>query len=138
MATIYQEISLQRRANDVWAAVRDVGSVHARLARNFVTDCKLDGDVRIVTFANGFVAKERIVTIDDTMRRLAYSVIEGKPTHHNGSFQVLEDGADRCRLIWIADLLPNDVAGAIGEMMKLGSAAIKATLDLPQVRTKTA
>lgn len=128
MASIYREISLRRSAGDVWEAVRDAGAVHTRLARGFVTDCRLDGDTRVVTFANGLVAKERIVTVDDERRRLVYSVIEGRPTHHNGSFQVFAEGPQRCRLVWIADLLPDDVAGAIGQMMTLGIEAIRATL----------
>jgi hypothetical protein len=129
MASIYKEVSLRRSTNEIWDAVRDAGAVHTRLARNFVTDCEFDGDVRVVTFANGLVAKERIVTIDDERRRLVYSVIEGRPTHHNGSFQVFAEGPERCRLVWIADLLPEDVAGAIGQMMTLGIEAIRATLN---------
>jgi len=129
MASIYKEVSLRRSADEIWGAVRDAGAVHTRLARNFVTDCRLDGDVRVVTFANGLVAKERIVTIDEEHRRLVYSVIEGRPTHHNGSFQVFAEGPERCRLVWIADLLPEDIAGAIGQMMTLGIEAIRATLN---------
>ncbi|HEY6644361.1 SRPBCC family protein [Povalibacter sp.] len=138
MATIHREIPLQRGAEDVWAALRAVDAVHTRLARGFVTDCRLAGDTRVVTFANGFVAKERIITIDDERRRLVYSVVDGSPTHHNGSFQVLSEGPDNSRLIWIADLLPDDVAGVIGQMMEAGSAAIKATLDAPQTTARSA
>lgn len=51
-----------------WAAVRDVGEVHSRLAAGFVTSTVLEDSVRTVTFANGFVARERIVTVSDDMR----------------------------------------------------------------------
>lgn len=132
MATIYKDIPIRRRAADVWDVVRDIGAVHTRFARGFVTDCRLDGDTRIVTFANGFVAKERIVTVDEERMRLVYSVVDGRPTHHNGSFQVIADGADRCHLIWIADLLPDDLAGVIGQMMQAGSDAVRATLESPE------
>ncbi|MBB6095437.1 hypothetical protein HNQ60_004327 [Povalibacter uvarum] len=129
MATIRKEFTVQANADEVWAAFRDVGAIHTRLARDFVTDCQLDGTLRTVTFANGLVAKERIVTIDDAAHRLVYSVVEGKPTHHNGSFEVIREGADRSHVIWIADLLPDEIAGAIGQMMELGSHAMKKTLD---------
>jgi hypothetical protein len=129
MATIRKEFTVQVAADEVWAAFRDVGAIHTRLARGFVTDCRLQGTLRTVTFANGLVAKERIVTIDDDAHRLVYSVVEGKPTHHNGSFEVIPEGAGRSRVIWIADLLPDDIAGAIGQMMELGSQAMKTTLD---------
>ena len=52
MASIHKEILIQARPQDVWAAIRDVGAVHQRLAPGFVIDARLDGDARIVTFAN--------------------------------------------------------------------------------------
>lgn len=132
MATIRKEFAVQASTDDVWAAFRDIGSVHSRLARGFVTDCQLEGTLRIVTFANGLVVKERIVTIDDDAHRLVYSVVEGRPTHHNGSFEVIREGNDRSRVIWIADLLPDDVASAIEQMMELGTHAMKTTLENPK------
>ena len=60
--------------------MRDVGAIHTRLAPDFVTDVKLEGDARIVTFANGMVAKELIVDLDDEARRLVWSVVEGRMT----------------------------------------------------------
>jgi hypothetical protein len=38
--------------------------------------------------------------------RFVYSVRSEKVTHHNASFQVFPAGADHCRVVWIADLLP--------------------------------
>jgi hypothetical protein len=61
MASIHKEIAVEARPEDVWDAVRDVGAVHERLAPGFVTDVKMDGDARIVTFGNGMVARELIV-----------------------------------------------------------------------------
>ena len=45
--------------------MRDFGALHTRLVPGFVTDTKLDGDARIVTFANGTVARELLVDCDD-------------------------------------------------------------------------
>jgi hypothetical protein len=36
-----------------WAALRDFGALHWRLVRGFVTDTRIDGQDRIVTFFNG-------------------------------------------------------------------------------------
>lgn len=129
MASIRKEIVIEARPEDVWAAVRDVGAVHQRLAPGFVTDVRLDGDARIVTFANGLVARELLVDIDDAARRLAYAAVGGRATHHNASFQVFAEGEDRSRLVWIADLLPNDMAGPINGMMEQGAGVIKQTLE---------
>ena len=38
--------------------------LHDRLARGFVTDTELEGDTRLVTFANGMVVRELIVDVD--------------------------------------------------------------------------
>jgi hypothetical protein len=129
MATAYKEFIVRVAADHVWAAFRDVGAVHTRLAQKFVTDCRLDGDSRIVTFADGTVVRERIVTIDDARRRLAYAVTEWRTTHHNASFQVFDDGDGRTRIAWITDLLPNDLGGLIDGLMEQGAAAMTQTLE---------
>ena len=129
MASIRKEIALAVRAEAVWDALRDVGAVHRRLAAGFVTDTRLDGDARIVTFANGLVARELIVDVDDRARRVAYAVVGGRLSHHHATMQVVADGDGRCRLLWVADLMPHDMAGAIGGMMEQGAAAMKRTLE---------
>jgi hypothetical protein len=128
MASIRKEIEIAADAAVVWDAIRDVGAVHSRVAPGFVTDTRMDGDARIVTFVNGLVARELIVDIDDGARRLAYAVIGGRLSHHNASFQVFAAGVGRCRVVWLADLLPNDMAGAIDGMMTEGSAVMQRAL----------
>src|SRR5213596_2935810 len=128
MASIRKEMTLRARPDAVWDAVRDVGAIHTRLAKGFVTDVKMDGDARIVTFANGMVAKELIVDQDDAAWRLVWSIVGGRMTHHNGSIQVLPV-ADGCRLVWIADILPNELKGPIQAMMQQGMDAMKKKLE---------
>ena len=113
----------------MWDAVRDVGAIHTRLAPDFVTDVKLEGDARIVTFANGMVAKELIVDLDDEARRLVWSLVEGRMTHHNGSLQVFAESEAAAALVWIADLLPHELARPIGGMMQQGMDAMKKKLE---------
>ena len=129
MASIHKEIVLDAPPERVWAAIRDVGAVHTRLAKQFVLDTRLDGDSRLVTFANGEVVRERIVDIDDRARRLAYAVVDWRTTHHNASFQVVPDGDARCRLVWITDLLPDTLAELVDGLMEQGCAAMKRTLE---------
>ena len=129
MASIHREISIDVPADRLWDAIRDVGAVHTRLAVGFVTDCRLDGDARIVTFANGITAKELIVDANDADRRLAWSVVGGRLTHHNASLQVFAQDEGRCRAVWIADLLPHALAPAIAGMIEQGMAAMKKTLE---------
>ena len=129
MASIRKELIVNASADHVWAALRDIGQVHTRLAREFVIDTRLDGDSRLVTFANGEVVRERIVDIDDRARRLAYAVVDWRTTHHNASFQVTPDGDGRSRLTWVTDLLPDSLADLVGGFVEQGCVAIKRTLE---------
>jgi len=129
MASIRKEISTAARPADVWDALRDVGALHTRLVPGFVTDTRLEPGARIVTFGNGMTARELIVTIDDDERRIVWSVVHGSLTHHNGSAQVLADAKGLTKVVWIADVLPDEAAGPVGAMMEQGMAVMKQTLD---------
>ena len=127
MATIRREFPLQASPERVWEALRDVGALHIRLVRGFVTDTQVEAGERVVTFANGMVARERIVDIDDDARRIAWSVV-GSPrlTHHNASVQVFgRDG--RTHAVWIVDVLPEDAAPHVASMVDHAIAAMQRT-----------
>ena len=128
MASIRREFTIAADAEGVWQAFRDVGNVHTRLAPGFVTGCRLDGDERVVTFANGMVARELIVDVDDAARRLAYAAHSERLEYHNASFQVFDDGPGRCRVVWIADVLPQAAAAGVGAMMDAGVSAMRKML----------
>ncbi|MBD8899029.1 SRPBCC family protein [Rhodanobacter sp. DHG33] len=129
MASIHREIRLDADPADVWAAISAIGAPHERLVPGVLVDTQMDGDARVVTFANGLVVRELIVTLDHDARRFVYASVGGRATHHNASFQVFADGAQRTRLVWITDVLPDELAGPIGQNVELGIAAIKQTLE---------
>src|SRR5215471_7570978 len=129
MASIRKEILTKARPDDVWDALRDIGALHTRLVPGFVTDTRLEPGARVVTFGNGRVARELIVTVDDEERRVVWSVVGTSMTHHNGSAQVLSDAEGLTKVVWIADLLPDEAAGPVGAMMEQGMAVMKQTLD---------
>jgi hypothetical protein len=129
MASVRKEMVIAARPETAWAAIRDVGAIHERLAKGFVVDTKLEGDARIVTFANGMVLRELIVTVDDAARRLVWAAVSPQIEHHNGALQVFADGSDRSRIVWIADLLPNERAPLVDGMMEQGMAAMRRTLE---------
>jgi hypothetical protein len=129
MATVHKEVEIARSGSAVWDAIRDVGAIHKRLVPGFVVDCKLSGDSRLVTFANGMVIRELIVSVDDERCRHAWSA-RGEPlTHHNASIEVFADGDSKCRVVWIADLLPDEAASTVGGMMSQGLEAMRRTLE---------
>jgi carbon monoxide dehydrogenase subunit G len=129
MATITKSVDVTLNPAQVWDAVRDWGHVHQRLCPDVLTDCQVEEGARVVTFAGGLVAKERIVTVDDEARRLVWAVVGSQMlSHHNGAMQVLDDGAGS-RIVWTADILPHDTAERVAGFMDLGCAAMKAKLE---------
>ena len=128
MASIHKNISIDAHPDDVWDAVRDFGAVHTRLAPGFVTDARLDGDVRIVTFANGMTAREQLVDCDEARRRLVYAISSERVSHYSASVQVIADGDARSRMIWIVDVLPNEIAPYIDGQMDQAALAMQKAL----------
>jgi carbon monoxide dehydrogenase subunit G len=129
MSSLQKQIKVNARAEQVWDVMRDIGALHTRLVPGFVLDTRLEPGARIVTFANGLVVREQIVTIDDDARRLVWSASGGMLTHHNGAAQVLEDSDGRTRIVWTTDLLPDSAAEAVEQLMADGMAAMQAALD---------
>jgi len=129
MASIRREIQVEAGAEQVWDAIADVGAIHTRLAPGFVVDTRFEDGARIVTFGNGLVARELIVDVDHGSRRLVWSVVGGRPTHHNASLQVLAESERLSRVIWIADLLPDELASPIASLIDQGMAVMKKTLE---------
>jgi hypothetical protein len=125
MASIRNEVLLRAPAADVWDAIRDFGALHTRVVPGFVTDCRLEGDERIVTFANGMVAREVLVDADDRLRRLVYAIVGGRATYYGASVQVFDRGEGQSELVWVIDLLPNELAAGVAAMAALGVAAMK-------------
>jgi hypothetical protein len=129
MASVRREIVTKARTDDVWSAIRDVGALHTRLVPGFVTDTKLEGAVRIVTFGNGMVVREPIVTVDDQDKRLVWSAEGGITKHYNASVQVWANDDGSSKVVWVADFLPDSVATAISTAIDTGMAVMKKTLD---------
>lgn len=128
MATLRKELRIGTAPGRVWDAVRDVGALHTRLVPGFVLDTRMEGDIRVVTFANGQVVREPVVTVDDETRRLVWSAAGGRTTHYNAAIEVTGDGAGT-RLVWTIDLLPNEMAGPVGAMQDQAIAAMKPALE---------
>lgn len=129
MASIQKEIIIDASPDHVWDALRDFGALHTRLVPGFVLDTKLDGEARIVSFANGTVARELLVDCDDARRRLVYAVISERLTQHSASVQVVADGTERCRLLWTVDVLPHEIAPYMNGQMDLAAAAMRKAFD---------
>ncbi|WP_020661919.1 SRPBCC family protein [Amycolatopsis benzoatilytica] len=137
MASIRKEITIESNAEAVWEVIGDFTAGPSRMAPGFVTDTRPEADCRVVTFADGTVVRERRVAVDHDARRIVYSVVDGtvKPEHDNASMQIIADGAQRCRLVWIRDVLPETLAAPMADAMSRGLDVVKRTLDVPRSET---
>ena len=128
MASISKRIPVGTDADTVWAALRDVGNAH-HVFGPVLTDCRLvDDHTRVVTFANGMVVHERIVDVDDDARRLAYTVLDGPFTHHHATFAVDAEPDGTSVLSWVSDLLPDEAAPMVEDLMEQGALAAQHAL----------
>ena len=128
MASIHKDIPIDAPASKVWDAVRDFCALHTRLVPGFVRDTVLDGDARIVTFANGNVAREWLVDCDDARQRLVYAVVGERVRQHSASVRVFADGDARSRLVWIVDVLPHEIAPYMNAQMDQAALAMQQAL----------
>lgn len=137
MASIRTDTQINAPLDQVWAALRDWGALHQRLAPGFITDTRLDGDDRIVTFFDGAVVREVLVDLDDDAHRLAWTIVDGPYTHHNGSAQLFSAGNGQTRFVWTTDLLPNELAEPTAQRMQQGTSVIKQTLETARQDART-
>jgi carbon monoxide dehydrogenase subunit G len=134
MASIRRDIDLEADAESVWAAVSDFGAVDRRVAPGFVVESRLEGDARIVKFANGVEAAETLVSRDDATRRLVYAIVGGRLAHYNASIQVFAEDAGHSKLVWIVDFLPNEFAGYLENQVQAAVKAMKPALEASSAR----
>ena len=130
MASIRKQVHIDAPVAKVWDALRDVGALHTRLVPGFVTETKMDGNARVVTFGNGQVAREEIVSVDDSLRRVAWAILDPPFEHYSGVAWV-EPEVGGARFTWTVDLLPDTMAEPVEGMMSAGVQVIKKTLERP-------
>lgn len=109
----------------VWDAVRDIYAVHKRLLPGAAVAVDQAPDARIVTFADGMKATERIVELNDDARRLVYQATEGAPLTHHLATQVVREDDTGVHLVWTTEYAPaskhdwaTSVMNGLAELMK--------------------
>lgn len=129
MASIRKWTALEASPEQAWAALSDWEALDRRLVRGFVTGVEMDGPDRIVTFFNGRVAREVLVSRDDEEMRIAWTIVDGPYRHHHGVAQVSRGEGGGTIFEWRADVLPDEAAVPTAEMMERGIEAVRMTLD---------
>jgi hypothetical protein len=129
MASIHEQIEVDAPVEKVWASLRQVGEAH-KLFAPVLTGGTIDGDIRTVTFANGMVAREQILDVDDHRRRVAYTVLGGNGmSYHHASMQVVEAGPGKSLFVWITDFLPAGISGNLTPLIQQGAKALKKNIE---------
>lgn len=129
MASIRKIVHTTARTEDVWAAIADIGALHTRLVPGFVIDTKLEPGARIVTFGNGMVVREPIISVDPTARRLVWTASGGRATHYNSSVEVTAGPAGGSMVTWTSDFLPDSLEAEINGAMEMGAGIMAKTLN---------
>lgn len=140
VATVHVETIINVPAERVWDAIADVGAVHRRLLPGRVADTRIEEDTRILTMPDGSHVRELIISVDHSMRRMAYAVIDGQRlalTYHHAAFQVIDEG-DHSRLIWLTDVLPHAMAAAVQARVERGIVEIRQVLESAEVDVEAA
>jgi carbon monoxide dehydrogenase subunit G len=130
MSTIYKEFVVEAPPQFVWDAVRDVGAAHTRLYQDYVTNTVFADGERTLTFANGVVSKEQIISVLEDERRLASVSGAGTARHYHAVWQVFSTGDHQSRVLWVVDVLSDALFDTVKEMVDLGSSAMKRTLEI--------
>jgi hypothetical protein len=121
MGSITKEVLTDANPDVVWDAIRDVGALHTRLVPGG----------RRVTFANGRIVEEPIVSSSDSLRRLVWTAkaADSPLTHYNGCVQVHARAAGGSRVEWTADFLPASAAPVLESMLNAGATAMRGALQ---------
>ena len=135
MASIHIESPVAVSADTAWGALRRVDEPD-KLFAPVLTSADIENDTRTVVFANGLVVHERILDIDERRRRVAYSVLDSPGlSYHHASMQIVEDGPQRCRFVWVTDFLPSAAASALQPLIEAGTKALTANLEAARARS---
>jgi carbon monoxide dehydrogenase subunit G len=107
MATFHHRVRLDISPEVAWAVVGNLAGVDTWIPG--VTDVKIEGNVRICTFANGVVQHEEISDYSREMRSYHYSINGGPlPLKSNrGKWMVEADGTGSV-VVWDAEIEVSD------------------------------
>ena len=114
MAKIRNEIFINKPSNKVWEVLKNFGDNH-RWSNN-LSDSRIDGEHRVCTLskdspAPGAILKEKLLSLNDQMMRLEYSVTDAPfPVEfHNALIDVYPE-QNGSTVTWTTNVVPDELA----------------------------
>ena len=128
MATVQKVIDVEASVEDVWDKIANVGSISDLVG--FITESQLDGDIRVCKMADGGILEEKIISIDNALRRVAYCITNSPLDleFHAASMQVVRKGKG-ASMIWITDLKPDSMAEQFNPIFEEAVPGIRTALE---------
>ena len=128
MATVQKVIDVEASVEDVWDKIANVGSISDLVG--FVTESQLDGDIRVCKMGDGGILEEKIISIDNALRRVSYCIINSPLDleFHSASMQAVPKGKG-ASMIWITDLKPDSMAEQFDSIFEEAVPSIKSALE---------
>ncbi len=130
MASVIREIDIDAPPETVWSAVGDFAGGPLKTCPGLIVACLLEApDLRVMTFADGTVARERLIARDDAARRIVWGWVGEAVAHDNTSMQVFPVGTGGSRLVWIHDTLPDELTNWLAPAMDQVSLVLKRAME---------
>jgi len=116
VATIHKTANIAVSTAKVWDRIAAVGELDKILPA--ILQCRLEGDTRHCTMADGAALEEQILSIDPALMRVAYTITKSPlpMDHHFSSMQVISEDS-HSRLEWFTDVKPDHLKTAVSEML---------------------
>jgi hypothetical protein len=141
MGSVRRHLAIAASADTVWALVGAPGRLHewfpvvaTEIADPPSAEAAARGAVaqRWISLANGLRFEEDIVTLDHSQRRFQYRIVNnGLITQHLATVDVLEDGPDRCIVVYSTDMEPAPMALVISGAAGQGLETLKEMFEQP-------
>ena len=127
MATVQKVIDVEASVEDVWSKIANVGAISDFV--DFITESQMDGDTRVCKMADGGVLEEKIISIDNSLRRVSYRITNSPLDleFHFASMQVAPK-VNNASMIWVTDLKPDSMAEPFDMIFEEAVPGIKSAL----------
>lgn len=128
MATIHKQFTFDTDLETAWSKISDVEGVASLIS--LVTDATVEGDRRVCTTVDGGRLDERILAVDDELKRVAYSIVDSPfgLEFHAASWQLRADG-DRTVMDWFTDVKPDAMAEVLEPAIEEERAGFVASIE---------